>query len=332
VIELTTAFYLPVEDLDWLRSLDPDRDWKLLRRRERWVLQTFLRLRAAGMDVALVGEVPPEGVLVFHAFDRHSVRRSLHRGSRTTLVGIRGDSREITIADVEVVQNGLFSDGRRCVFLPYWPQPGIIPRDEGRRQRVECVAFMGFDLNLHPDFTSPEWSAWLEQQGMEWAFRSMSLDDALHGVSVDWHDYSQVDAVLALRPDPESQHDRKPASKLYNAWHAGVPALLGPEYAYRELRRSELDYIEILSRADAEQAIQRLRADPELYRAMVDNGRVRAKEFSVARTVEKWRELLEVTLPSLVSPGRRPPYWMRSAARKLSGLVRSQHRTRGLPC
>ncbi len=51
---MTTAFYLPDTDVDRLRAFDPDRDWKLMVRGQRWVLQTFLRLREAGMDVELV--------------------------------------------------------------------------------------------------------------------------------------------------------------------------------------------------------------------------------------------------------------------------------------
>lgn len=44
----------------------------------------------------------------------------------------------------------------------------------------------------------------------------------------EWHDYQHVDAVLAIRDCPPVVLATKPASKLINAWKAGVPALLGP--------------------------------------------------------------------------------------------------------
>jgi len=321
---VTTAFYLPDTDVDRLRAFDPDRDWKLMVRGQRWVLQTFLRLREAGMDVELVGEVPRSGVLVFHACEKRVLRERLPRGARLTLVGIRADARPITIADVELLQNRRFAYGSRRVFVPYWPQPGLVPRDPRRGARVERIAFKGFEENLHPDFLAPAWSSWLEEHGMRWVLHSTRFRGSSAGVGVDWHDYHDVDVVVALRPDPESPQHRKPASKLCNAWQAGVPALLGPEHAYRELRRSELDYTEIRSSEDAKRALERLRAEPQLHQAIVANGRRRGEALTVERIVEAWRELLEVVVPSLGPPGRRPPYWLRSATRRIGALVHAQ--------
>src|SRR5262245_14056313 len=64
-----------------------------------------------------------------------------------------------------------------------------------------------------------------------------------------WHDYSNIDAIVAVRPLVNHQHvadssDRKPASKLCKAWLAGVPAILSPEVTFQDIRRSELDYLE----------------------------------------------------------------------------------------
>ncbi len=92
----------------------------------------------------------------------------------------------------------------------------------------------------------------------------------------------------------------KPATKLYTSWLAGVPALLGPEPAFRALRRSDLDYDEILDLDGAMNALRRLRAEPERYAAMIENGHARREEHGVAALTETWRQLLWVTLPPLV--------------------------------
>ena len=65
-----------------------------------------------------------------------------------------------------------------------------------------------------------------------------------------------------MRDLTESDYFAKPASKLVNAWHAGVPALLGPEPAYQALRM-QFDYIEIRSPEDAIREVIRLKENPE---------------------------------------------------------------------
>lgn len=114
-----------------------------------------------------------------------------------------------------------------------------------------------------------------------------------------------MDLVLAVRPGRTSH---KPASKLVNAWHAGTPALLSPDYPYLELRTSELDFMAVSTVTEAEQAITRLRAQPGLYRAMVSHGAARAREFTVAAITDRWAEFLFATVPTLAAPRGRP-YW-----------------------
>jgi len=114
-----------------------------------------------------------------------------------------------------------------------------------------------------------------------------------------WPDYRAVDVLIAVRPPDRRLYLAKPATKLVNAWLAGVPAILGEEFAYRELRRSPLDYIEVASIDDARRAVRRLRDEPILYQAMVDNGRRRAREFTITSITEHWRKLLFDILPAL---------------------------------
>ena len=120
---------------------------------------------------------------------------------------------------------------------------------------------------------------------------------------IDWPDFRQVDLLLAVRPEDRRLWTSKPASKLFNSWLAGVPALLGPEHAYRELRRSELDYLEVSSLAEAKAAVLRLLERPDLYQAMVENGRDRGAEFTAEATLSRWDEPLEQEDPG---PGLLP--------------------------
>ena len=292
-------------DLDTLRTLDPDRDEAALQRGERaWVLQTYLRLARAGHPVELAGVAPRDGVIVFHVKQRGFLRR-LDAPGRAILLGIRADNRTSGFCDFEVVQNGCFADDRRVFFIPFWPQPALAPRDPGRGGRIERICFKGFVDNLDPAFRTPQFvraladrGVALEVHGVPWR-RAADRDDHLA-----WGNYNDVDLVLAVRPPDRRLHTSKPASKLINAWHAGVPALLGPEYAYRELRRGPLDYLEVATPDDALAAVDRLRSDPALYRAMVDNGRQRAGRFTHEAVLDRWVKLLFQTLPIRLSAPR----------------------------
>lgn len=100
-------------------------------------------------------------------------------------------------------------------------------------------------------------------------------------------------AVLAIRDCPPVVLATKPASKLINAWKAGVPALLGPEPAYRELRTSPLDFLEAASAEAVLDSIDRLQQESVLYRRMTEHGAKRAQAFDVNMLTQKWLSLLE---------------------------------------
>jgi hypothetical protein len=304
------AFFLPGErDLRALSRLDPDRDWRQFLIGERaWILQTYLRLAAAGHAVSLVATPPASGTVIFHAKQEKDLLRAAASSRRVLLVGVRADNREPLAADVEVVQNGVFADSRRRHFLPHWPQPGLLPRDPSREERVETVAFKGFASNLAPAFRAPAWRELLAKEGLRWQCDATEFSGpTTDATAVSWADFRAVDLLLALRPAPGGRLSSKPATKLFNAWQAGVPALLGAEPAFREQRRSPLDYLEIHGVADALAAACRLRDDQALYRAMVERGRVRGAEFTVAATTERWRRFLFETLPALA-----PSAWERT--------------------
>lgn len=293
-----------------LEQLDPDRDWREFVTGERaWVLQTYLRLRASGAPVQLATTLPETGIAVFSSKQRRLLR-SDKPGADVVLVGIREDVGEALIADYEIVQNPSQADGKRRFLLPFWPQPGLLPRDPARGTRVENVAYKGFENNLHPELRGAEWRTSLQAQQLGWLTDAVSYTrDAAQFQALAWNDFSTIDVILAVRPPDPQLYRNKPATKLYNAWLARVPAVLGPEIAYRQLRRTELDYIEVSSATEARAALDRLRGDPALYQAMVESGSRRAQEFSMQRLTEQWSALLFDTLPALSRDDHRVRAW-----------------------
>ena len=304
------TFYLPkLDDPASFEGIDPEADWAPFRSaRGQSIPHTYVRLRQAGHDVQLSNRPPSGGIVVVFAGDMRRYRAARSAGGRPLVVCVQTDRRvpEVSLADVIVQHNGLREDGQRRFFIPNWPQPGLVPRDPEHGEGVRTVTYKGAVENLHPDFLTDRWERALAEHELIFVIDApVDADDPQIsglgsgiriGSPTNWHDYSTTDVVLAMRPPRRDRYQHKPAVKLVNAWRAGTPALLGPELAYRELRRSELDFLEVSSIEEARTALDQLRRDPGLYRDMVDNGHRRAADFSVASITERWETLLFETL------------------------------------
>ena len=317
------SFYLPERQAlggaDPL-TLDADRDWKIFGTGVYvWILQTFGRLHAAGAPVRLVEKCPSSGMVVAHAgqFDRLLAEAKSRKA--LMLVVAQSDRPPEPRADFSIVQNGRDANGD-SIFIPSWLQPGIVPRPAERGSRVENIAYFGAIRELDPELAGPDWAAVLSARGLHWDSRTVTFsgNDQLY-TELRWNDYSTTDVVVALRPEASRDARSKPAAKLQNAWAAGVPAILSPEAAYRELRRSRLDYLEARSASEALDAIEALRSDPGLYQEMVTNGYERAKDFAPDRLAARWREVLWREIPERAST---LAYKLRVLARRRRAVAR----------
>jgi hypothetical protein len=247
--------------------------------RDNWVVQTCLMLRVRGHKVTL-GPSPRRGCINISHYDDIYPRHRWSAGH--FIVGIRADRDPVFISQMEVHQNrSLLRDGSQ-VFIPFWPQPGLIRRDPSRGDRVENVMFAGLPKNMAASFRGPEFEQAIQKLGARLMIRQRGA----------WHDYSDADLVLAVRDGTRYFLAIKPPSKLINAWHTGCPALLGAEPAYQELRQSEIDYIEVRKPQDALDAIRRLKADPALYRRMVNNGLERCTHFTREAVAREWEKTI----------------------------------------
>jgi hypothetical protein len=295
------SFYMPDQEALNGRepdTLDCDRDWELFGTGLYvWVLQTYLRLRDAGLPVRIVGAAPRSGVVVTHADYVERLLAEAPRAADLTIVSARADRAPQIYADVEIVQNRSSVQDFQ-IFIPSWPQPGLVPRRSDRDVRVENVAYIGARKQLHPDLAARDWIDGLARRQLHWDMRAVTFGGNDRRYTAHrWNDYSAVDIVVALRPPATWDDSLKPAAKLTNAWAAGVPAILSPELPYRELRRLRLDYLEARNGAEALAAIDRLRSDSDLYRQMVENGFQRARDFESHRLIDLWANALWRTVP-----------------------------------
>lgn len=289
---------------------------RILSGKDCWCVQTWARLHTVEcpFEPILTTKAVPNAVCVFH-YDDAVPASGVHQ---CFAVVAQTDRPAPALADLVITQNGLSRGAGLLQYIPHWPQPGLLPRNPDRGTRLENIAYFGSN-QYEPQFVrTPAFQEALRQRGVCFVNRFQGT----------WNDYRDVDAVLAVRNCPSVVLATKPASKLINAWTAGVPALLGSEPAYRELRTSPLDFLETPTAKSVLEALDRLKANPGLYTGMIAQGLKRAADFHVNRLAARWIETLADALERNRHAARNPAlratlyYWNRAKldiAKKCSG-------------
>jgi len=255
-----------------------------------WIYQTWLHLRQAGIDVGLTHRLPNEGAVLAIT---GNLPPSWHPPHDLFVAGIVADGLPHPRAHLHIVQNAAHAKRLpRSTFMPLWPQPGLLPRDTARGGRMECVAFFGDSGNAARELTDPDWQNELHRAtGVRFEIRGADR----------WHDYSDVDAVIAVRDFGGGRQLHKPATKLYNAWLAGVPFIGGADSAYAAEGQAGVDYLVARSPEDVIAHLKRLGSDQSLRTRLVENGRTKSLERTPAAITGMWRDLVVERIPDLVA-------------------------------
>lgn len=167
--------------------------------------------------------------------------------------------------------------GKRTV-LHYPPDPALVPRDSERGDLFERIGYFGDPKNLLPEIQSETWKTRLQDHGMQLVVKDARSESSL---------YTDLDAIVAIRP-PIYSSKQKSAHKLWNAWRAGTPAILGNEPGFLDFKNSDLDYIEAKTADELLQILIMLKKNPEIVKNMRSNGKLRAQEISADAIINKW--------------------------------------------
>ncbi|MFP4009824.1 MAG: hypothetical protein ACLFV6_17770 [Spirulinaceae cyanobacterium] len=274
-----------------------------------WTIQTYLHLRNSNFPCHLTSELPDAGIVFAH----HNVLRShpIKPSKNILLIDIKAEGSKYPFAPLHIVQNPTeVQKDTSCYFLPHWPQPGLLPREH--RDRVETVAFFGHADNLAPELQHPDFANQLASMGLQWhAIANRNHWTDYQTLDAAWHDYRTVDAIVAVRSfTTRHGFPNKPATKLYNSWLSGVPALLGVESAYRSVGTPGWDYIEVKSVSEVFSALSRLQGDREFYQRLVANGHKKAQIITFDRILGQWCEFVKkVAIPAYFNWQELPDLW-----------------------
>jgi glycosyltransferase involved in cell wall biosynthesis len=130
-----------------------------------------------------------------------------------------------------------------------------------------------------------------------------------------WHDYSEADCVIAVRGFGSSPYLHKPATKLYNAWLAGVPFLGGSDSAYSSEGSDGVNYLACRTKEDFVQNLKRLKADPGFRQRLVEAGTREAMRHTPEAHTKRWISLLRD-----VAPERWKSWQKKSAGSRRLGI------------
>lgn len=252
---------------------------------ECWIAQTYIQLRQQGLNVSISDNYRKDAINVVSYHDLAIRDFPLN----CYIVAVQHDAARPAICQQRVVQNELCVLNANDFYIPHWPQPGLVPRDQNRGSQISQITFKGSECNLYYPFKSEPFLSQLAALGVHLDY---DIKEKAPNSSPKWYDYGMCDLVLAVRDATEEDLKIKPASKLINAWLAGCPAMLGPEPAFQTLRRSALDFFEVQTPQDVIAAVQKLKHQPQLYSAMVENGFKRVQEYTADKILEMWHSFL----------------------------------------
>ena len=274
---------------DLLGDMSVFKSARTIQHEAQWIF--YLMLKDQGLDVDICRDYPEDGIFVIHKANA----RKFVWNPNLFVVSLQWDYKRDDRAQMHLVGNKhkatsaalgrldrLSCKGHQHYVTPIM-HPVVIPRDPSRGALFENIAFIGDPKNLDEAFRTETFEAQLKELGMKFIVR---------GDPGKMADFSDIDVVIAVRRIGQVISN-KPPVKLINSWRGGVPALLGCEVGFREIRENEYDFIEIDSVQSALEALTRLKNDVDFRGKMITNAQQRAIPFSAEGQQQTWIMLMD---------------------------------------
>jgi hypothetical protein len=289
------------DDLNEIRSLKWE-DGIVACERHTWVWPLYCQLKMQGWPVSFSYELREGAVNIIHG----EVARWQLKASdfiQYFIIGIRADFRPFPYGQFEIVQNKK-TYGRRRIYIPLYSQPGLIARDPARGKKVENVCISGI---LQNSIDHSQLMLDLKKMGCQFVFKGVGK----------WQELHDVDILIGIRSFDKRPYYSKPPTKLFNAWHAGIPFIGGYDSAYEQVGVPGENYLRVSSYNELIATILELKNNKRLFQQLVDNGHKIATSYTPESITNMWTHFLDSQVcPAFVkwSVERRKPIASRAKA------------------
>ncbi|WP_066014055.1 hypothetical protein [Endozoicomonas atrinae] len=285
-----------------------------------WVLLTYLHFRHAGYDVTVGSEARSDKINIIDGVKS----RPKNTFADYFYVACRTDAHYPEFGHFVLHQNLIQTGKSNEIYVPQWPQPGLILRDSQRGNDVKTVAFFGQPKrNLAEAFQSEAFLSELNKRNIEFIIKGKSSN------SVEWHDYSNVDIVIAVRDVPVELLKIKPVNKATNAWLAGALCITGDEPAITAAFNSNEAVLHATTVDGVLSIIDRLQRQPELFSELLTEGQKLAQDYSEPSVLSYWIRMEEFVTPEFEQwrkTGKAERLVNYSRRRILNRISKSQHK------
>ena len=266
-----------------------------------------VRLRNRGHDISLGTKVPHKASLIVVFKKDFTVSRSNLRvvwhSLRRPVVHIRSDLQldllPLFEPDLEVMPNNTLVKKQFQKFISPLPQRGLIPSRRNLQDRLVNICVKS-NPQTFPDYLFEVASEAKMNQSTKDLVFIWDMPSFSDGADNNWHDFSNVDVTLVLRRRNIYGHDdqRKPPTRLLNAWLAGTIPFIDPIEAYLELATDRVDAIVITHPSEILTRITELNDDPTYRKTISDNIMKQSINLKKYDALNNWEKELNSVITS----------------------------------
>ena len=262
------------------------------------ILELASRLSARGHTITL-GHKPSSDSSTVIFFKKHFLLRRdvtlkiLRIAALYPVILIRSDLQVdaplVFNPDLEVIPNRSILNRRNQVYIPPFPQRGLIRRDKWNGNRINNL-----EIKCNPENIPDNLKILISEINALDCAITLNVDSpkSSDGSDNNWNDFSEVDLSLIMRPVGQNTESnvRKPPTRLINAWVAGTIPVVDPLPAYTELIRDGIDGFIVNNPKQVAAVVKRLVENPDYCEEVFENCRRRGEEYQVAEIVEIWEQ------------------------------------------
>lgn len=246
-----------------------------------WTFLTYVHLKKV-YDCELVDSMPSSGIIFFF---RGSVELTSKPNEKQFWICMVADASVHPYAHLNIFQNPTQSEKTiiTSAFVRHWPQLNIIKSNRSLTS-LENLYYFGNEVNLCPELKSEDWLMFLQTNKLNFVVPNVAR----------WHDYNNVDAVIAIRSFIDSDtFDTKPASKMINSWIANTIFISTGESAYIHEGKEKYSFVNVNSYDDLKNRILKLKSNLDEIEKYKRKGFQLQKHYTVDRYLNDWCTIVE---------------------------------------